>query len=1484
VKAPKLVPRLGADGSLGWYASAEDTRPALLMPPPYMTDSSMDAAGGAGYSTAVRYELSEQPGGWRLDIIADTAWLQDPARVYPVKIDPTVHWELWRGIDPDCFVAQGAPNTNYGAVYADGHYQLQTGLSPAVGNTYSLLRPWVDDFVAAARTEDYAILGAQLYLYSFYRADPSPTPVKVKAISGPWTEYGATYNNTLSLQTVGVYATADAVAGATTVWELKELVNHWISGAVPLTGMWLEAATLNQPSTWTKWDARENWYPGCPPTTHWPVFSVQYTMRPRVAITDPDTDVAFDGASGDPTLAWDYSDACGKPQVGIDWEVKDSPTGTWVSHGSVTTSLTATTLTAPTGGWQYKRYWVRMRAGGRDDDGRDAWSDWTGWKMFECTPIASTSDDVGASAHRAALDLGGGAKVDLPTGRLQIARSDLSGPGLGAPLGIGAAYDSGFTGSTGLGEGWRMSDPRVWVEDQKAPNYSFEDVVPGTDDPAVWVPSDASKIAGGVALSGVRSLKVSDTVNTGYVQVASPASLAVYPGQRLSADGWFVNMNVQCTTASVRKGSILKVLFYDQSYNLISEQVSQSLIEVSSPGWQHLTLHAQAPEGAAFASVVVGLERATGDVYIDDVRLHDGTLRSKDAAGTTRTHLQTGDGVFRRDVMGAGAGFKVANIARSAPVTTSDANGSVTGRSTDGIVRDVAAQSNYDLIHYSGDGSYWLRYDLGSTRLVSQVDLYMWDGPEPNPRAYKYRIETSLDGTSWTLAADDSWLHGWGSRSFASVKARYVRVVALNSSTGDGWFALCEMEVPVYTSADAPVVFDASSGLVSAVADTDLNVTRFTRDGASNLTSVADEVGRRIDVSRSGSTITGLTWTGISSTSTVPVAEAGIVTYGSSGSTITVSSAGTLAAAYHYGANGRIDRVADADGVASAIGWSGNKVASVTSPDGAVTSITYDADHAHVTTSGGGASTTRDIYWDAARRYQPSKTVVDPSNQELTTTVAFDGYGHARAVTSPDGTIDTSVSDRTGRTCVSVAKNMVTTGANYASDRVTSATDAKGNVTTYTYDERWRPITTDAAINEITENGVASQRTQYDEWGNKTLGDIPVATTAGLLEDPTFERDPFAGHGGWDAIGRAGATWVDAPASQRAELGAKMVALAGGPTDSYVQSNQMELPQGTTYMVSARVRGTVDLIMLAYDGDKQTIRASPVVSASTGSANDAATPLRRISGRFTVPEGTPWCAVKLFSRSVGGGSVDNVRLEQAEVAGADDLVENEGFEQTKDGVLEHWYPQIVTNVFGFGGDIRASGMYSGFIVGDPNYERVLYSEMIPVLGGQDYDLSVYMRSENLVPTSPSGGMQTRIQEYSASGQHLNTQWVTVPCVKGTTEWKRYFRTVPINANTYKVQIELTAGYSTGTARFDQVCFSPSRGISSTQYDTVTHTYATTSTSPAGRITSTDYDSRGRATTTRYRESATAGAQTLSNSTYNTLGRLTRSELAPGSGV
>ena len=81
-----MTPELLADGCVVLRNSQNEI--LYRIPAPYMFDNTL------AYSEAVHYELTQESAGvWLLTVVADSAWIEAPERVFPVTIDPTIRQE-----------------------------------------------------------------------------------------------------------------------------------------------------------------------------------------------------------------------------------------------------------------------------------------------------------------------------------------------------------------------------------------------------------------------------------------------------------------------------------------------------------------------------------------------------------------------------------------------------------------------------------------------------------------------------------------------------------------------------------------------------------------------------------------------------------------------------------------------------------------------------------------------------------------------------------------------------------------------------------------------------------------------------------------------------------------------------------------------------------------------------------------------------------------------------------------------------------------------------------------------------------------------------------------------------------------------------------------------------------------------------------------------------------------------------------------------
>jgi RHS repeat-associated protein len=197
----------------------------------------------AGYSTtAVTMTLSGPDTGPTVHLAVDPAWLNDPARVFPVRIDPS----YTATVTGQTYVNSGASTTNYSTATV-----LRVGKDSAGASNNSLIR---FDTSGIPRDDTVALATLNLDVNS-NDANANNTTVQVKPITRAWTQTGASwskYDGTNAWTTPGgdvgaASASATFLTGDwSTSFDLTKLAADWVSGAVVNNGAQLSStATAN---------------------------------------------------------------------------------------------------------------------------------------------------------------------------------------------------------------------------------------------------------------------------------------------------------------------------------------------------------------------------------------------------------------------------------------------------------------------------------------------------------------------------------------------------------------------------------------------------------------------------------------------------------------------------------------------------------------------------------------------------------------------------------------------------------------------------------------------------------------------------------------------------------------------------------------------------------------------------------------------------------------------------------------------------------------------------------------------------------------------------------------------------------------------------------------------------------------------------------------------------------------------------------------
>jgi RHS repeat-associated protein len=170
-----VTPSVDATGRVVFTDAAGNV--VAWFPHAFMTDSDIGAHSDIGaYSDAVTYQLSRNASGtWLLTMRLDSSWLDDPARVFPVTVDPTA---LWNYADTqDTFVQTGYSTTN------DTSAELRIGTYDG-GSDYAAT--YLNFSALSNELSNDTIYGATLYLDEIWSFSCTAEPVGVYKVTQSW--------------------------------------------------------------------------------------------------------------------------------------------------------------------------------------------------------------------------------------------------------------------------------------------------------------------------------------------------------------------------------------------------------------------------------------------------------------------------------------------------------------------------------------------------------------------------------------------------------------------------------------------------------------------------------------------------------------------------------------------------------------------------------------------------------------------------------------------------------------------------------------------------------------------------------------------------------------------------------------------------------------------------------------------------------------------------------------------------------------------------------------------------------------------------------------------------------------------------------------------------------------------------------------------------------------------------------------------------
>ena len=350
-----LTPTL--DDSGGIVVAGQDGADAFTIPAGVMYDS---ADGDASSSDDVEYSLASDGDAWALTVTPDIDWLTDPARVYPVVIDPSlngqndVHDCNLRSAVPDN-TACGNQTTYLKAGRSDSSHKYRgvfdfnvTSIPAAATVTNATVHLNLDQSQTLDQTQS-----ADYSLYPAAKKFDGSATWNSSGLSGSWSGGWSSGSAPYATKTMK----GDS-GGDKPFYGLEGLVQTWVQNPTNNTGLVIkqDGEAINNILSFYSNSSSNS-------ATKRPYIDINYTVPPTIS-----GDVAV-GPGGDgwvssltPTLSATYTDPA-NATLDVTYSVIDQGVTVWSGTKLAVPSGQASSIVVPPGTLQYgQRFAVRTMA------------------------------------------------------------------------------------------------------------------------------------------------------------------------------------------------------------------------------------------------------------------------------------------------------------------------------------------------------------------------------------------------------------------------------------------------------------------------------------------------------------------------------------------------------------------------------------------------------------------------------------------------------------------------------------------------------------------------------------------------------------------------------------------------------------------------------------------------------------------------------------------------------------------------------------------------------------------------------------------------------------------------------------------------------------------------------------------------------------------------------------------------------------------
>ncbi|MFI9271692.1 LamG-like jellyroll fold domain-containing protein [Kitasatospora sp. NPDC052896] len=309
ITAPGLAPKIAANGDAVFVDASGAVK--VTVPAGTMTDANIDPRSGEGaFSDGVRYAIVDDHGGKALQVSVDPAWLHDPARVFPVKVDPS---SANTTADTTAFFEQNLVNGQTNIASSSSNSDLKVGDYDGSHASASFVRFPVQTSIANA-----SVIGGGVNLYTTWSGYcATAAEVDVKAITTGW-NLGTSQN----WPGVGYPAAQSGSASFTGGTGTGCGGSQWERVPLNSTG-------LGQVTSWTHGGANNGFllYGSANDVYHWKRFNstASGSNPPFLDVTYAPDDASFNFAS-----SWDFAPShIQQGQIAV--TVTNTSSNTWAS-------------------------------------------------------------------------------------------------------------------------------------------------------------------------------------------------------------------------------------------------------------------------------------------------------------------------------------------------------------------------------------------------------------------------------------------------------------------------------------------------------------------------------------------------------------------------------------------------------------------------------------------------------------------------------------------------------------------------------------------------------------------------------------------------------------------------------------------------------------------------------------------------------------------------------------------------------------------------------------------------------------------------------------------------------------------------------------------------------------------------------------------------------------------------------------------------